>query len=129
MGQITNSHHLKKQRSWFSSKPMLVLMLIAVFFLGRATFDVYGKFVLSQNNFHRTHAEEMMLLEQKEDLSEQVEKLSTERGMEEMVRRNLPVGRPGEKMIVVVDDDEDQELEDLESDQKEDENRWLFWRD
>jgi cell division protein FtsB len=72
-----------------------------------------------------------VLQTRKEALEKQVEYLSSERGIEAEMRRQFDVALPGEQVVVIVDDKEnDSEVKPLStSTRPEEESPWyMFWR-
>ncbi len=93
-----------KRRSWIQS-PILAVFLIIVFFWG--TFVVYKIYVkhreavLLRDQYHN----ELVELKKKEaELDAKIKDLSTDRGMESEVRNRYRMVRPGEQLVIVVDD-------------------------
>jgi cell division protein FtsB len=59
----------------------------------------------------RVMQEEISLLKERESsLSEEIAKLKTEEGIEESIREKFQVSKPGEKMVIIVDDDANDDL-------------------
>lgn len=79
----------------------------------------------------RVVAEEQVaaLQARKEALAEQVEYLSSERGIEAEMRRQFDVALPGEEVVVIVEDHEEVEFLPLASTTVEEKRKWYqFWR-
>lgn len=102
-------------RSWksFLGSPLMAIILTVVcIFLGLA---VYDRWVIERDMATRRAELEMTLQdleERKTSLSEQVDYLSHERGIEAEMRRNFDVAQPGEKVVIILDD-EDSVIEPL----------------
>ncbi len=90
-------------RQWFLSWPSLIILIILTFFLARGVWGVYvqERDTRITKNQRVAHLEE---LEGRESaLQEELDRLDTERGVEEEIRRKFEVAREGEKVIVIVD--------------------------
>ena len=69
-----------------------------------------------------------VLRERKDDLESEVQYLSDERGIEAEMRRQFDVAKEGEKVVVIVDD-EDGEVEIIPLATSTNNKRWYeFWR-
>ena len=87
--------------SWLYSWGAVVVLLVICVFLGMS---VWERFVIERQMAQRRVAVEgeyKTLNEQKEDLSDRVEYLSGDRGVEEELRRNFDVARPGEQVVII----------------------------
>lgn len=83
------------------SKPVIILIIIAVAFLSRS---VYDQFLVERETAARQAAalEELNKLnERREGLEENLDRLSEERGIEAEIRRNFDVARPGEQVVIL----------------------------
>ena len=101
----------KRVRRILYSKPALLLLLVLVLFLGRATFQIYQKERESRANLRQAETEVSALAARDIDLREKVERLQTESGMEAEIRSQFQVAKPGEKMVVMIDDDAEAPVE------------------
>ncbi len=97
----------KKQKSLWYSLPVLIgLFVLLIFFVfglvdfARKSYDAY---------LNRKNAEERIfeLTERKKTLQGDLEELHTDLGKERIFRENYGLGRPGEGVIVVVDEDQE----------------------
>lgn len=87
------------------SKITLVFILIACVFLAMS---VYERFTIEREMAERRHeaeTERAALIERKQELTEKVEYLSAERGIEAEMRNNFDVAREGEQVVVIIDDE------------------------
>ncbi len=77
----------------------------------------------------RTKEAEMKLMEleaRRAELETKVEYLSNERGIEAEMRRNFDVARPGEQVVIILDEEKKTEIEPLEK--TEEVRPWYkFW--
>ncbi|MEX0917099.1 MAG: hypothetical protein WDZ90_01070 [Candidatus Paceibacterota bacterium] len=84
------------------SKSAVALLLVLILLLGSAVWDAYEKEKITREKRNLSVAEKEKLLERKEALENELERLSTERGVEEEVRSKFDAVREGEKIIVLV---------------------------
>lgn len=76
---------------------------ITALFLGNATWNVYQKYGEAQGNEETVLNELMKLQERESDLSADVERLNTERGVEEELRKRFGVAKKGEEVMIIVE--------------------------
>lgn len=91
-------------------KISLVWFLVALFvvlFMARGVYGVWQKNQVSEENLAVMEEKLAELKDRKKDLEYKVELLKTDRGMEEAFRESLPVAKPGEKVIIIVGDNEE----------------------
>lgn len=92
------------------SYPVLIFLLVILFFIIKGSFGVYQKYSFSKNELKKSESELIVLEEKKSNLSEQVAHLDTETGIEKEIRSKFDVAKEGEKLIVIVDDEVEQEV-------------------
>lgn len=93
----------RKIRGFLYSKKMIVLLLLITVFLFFSTIKVYLKSrdaVLKRNE---TEKELTELEQRKAELEKDVNRLNTKSGLEEEIRKQLSAQKPGEKVLVIVD--------------------------
>lgn len=95
----------RKFRNFFYSKITLVLLLVFVVFLGKQVYDIYTKNKLSRESLSITTKDYEALKTRERMLSLEIERLKTERGIEEEIRNKYDVAKPGEEVVVIVDKD------------------------
>jgi cell division protein FtsB len=83
---------------------VLVAFVILILFLAKGVYDIYGR--EQESAKLRSDAEQKMrdLEAQKANLSGEVEKLGSEAGVEEKIRSKFNVAKPGENVVLIVDD-------------------------
>ena len=81
----------------------LLALLVAVLFLGFATWRVFEKDKEVKGNYQTAEGKLESLEEQKLSLQADIASLGEERGIEEVVRERYPLARDGEEVIVIVD--------------------------
>jgi len=93
----------RKIRAWIYSKTTIIILIIIVFFLMRATWKVYGARVESRKDFDRAMEELTSLDDREKVLVLDIERLKTEKGTEEEIRKKFSVAKEGESVVFVVD--------------------------
>lgn len=95
----------KKLKSILYSKITLIVLFVILFFIARATLSIYYKQKISGENLAKVKEEVAELKKREEVLNSEIERLKTEKGTEEEMRKKFMVGKVGEQVIVIVDDD------------------------
>ncbi|MBX4210641.1 septum formation initiator family protein [Candidatus Parcubacteria bacterium] len=90
------------KRRLYSRSVLIVLVIIGLFF-GQATWGIYKKKHDSELKADQAIAELKALKERQKELSLDVQKLNTDRGVEEEIRDKFSVTKPNEHMVVIVD--------------------------
>ena len=101
-------------RKILQSKFFLIFVIFLFFFMVKGVYGVYVKNKLARENVEITKVELANLKEKRDDLLFELNKVSTDRGVEEELRKNFSVAAPGEKVIVVVEDDTIETAPELE---------------
>ncbi len=78
-------------------------MGIIALFLGNATWNVYQKYSEARGNERIVSNELRKLQERERDLSADIERLNTERGVEEELRKRFGVAKKGEEVMIIVE--------------------------
>lgn len=103
-------HEKRKIRNILYSKPILVILgFIVLFFLS----TVWGAFKKERDTqrIKEQRIEVLESLEEREDiLSQEIDRLNTERGVEEEIRAKFEVAHEGEGVIVIVNPKNDEEI-------------------
>lgn len=96
----------KKLTEYLYTKPVIAVLLIMVGFLGVSVFERYQ--VEREMAARRLAAEEeyQLLQERKASLTENVDYLSGERGIEEEIRKHFDVAKEGEQVIILLGEEE-----------------------
>ena len=114
-------HEKRKLRRILYSKAALIVLGVLVVWFSYQVFIVYEK----DKQARERRAESVALLQElegrKNQLRSEVERLSTDRGIEEEIRDRFEVAREGEQVIVIVDAPE-------ESKQKPEKKKGFFER-
>ena len=102
----------RKIRQWLYSWPSLFVLAVLCILLIPGVFEVYQQERETRVNKNQqlSHLEE--LIEREEALQEEIDRLNTERGVEEEIRQKFEVAKEGERVIVIVDTPEVSSAED-----------------
>ncbi len=107
---------------------LLLFMALVIFVLGRAVWRLWEKNVYARESFLETKNKLNDLELRQRFLLEKLSLLQTERGVEEEIRANLPVAKPGEKLVNIVEDRR-QIASSTDGESKVDQGAfWRFWR-
>lgn len=106
---------LRKQSWWqiIRRSPLAVLFLLGMSIV--FAFAVHDRYVVEREMATRREKSEMELKRENDHLaklSEEVEKLNSEQGVETEIRKNFDVAKEGETVIILVEQD-DKEIEPL----------------
>lgn len=96
-----------KKRSWFKS-PIVAVVLVALVILGGIS--VVRAFAKEREaaQLRNQYTQELETMNERQvELETQIENLSTQRGIEAEIRERYRVAKPGEELVVVVDNGED----------------------
>ncbi|MES2437206.1 MAG: septum formation initiator family protein [Patescibacteria group bacterium] len=93
----------KKFKHILYSKTTVIVMALMVLFFARAAWGVYQKEQESAANVVRARAEMLKLKDREDLLKSELSRLNTEDGIEEEIRSKYGVTKPGEQMIIIVD--------------------------
>jgi cell division protein FtsB len=110
----------KEQKLWHSPLALLVLFLIVVVF----SYNTIGLIIKERETTKNKESELMKiddLRKRETSLSNDIARLSTDEGREESIRDKFQVVKPGEKMVVIVDEEQNAEAVDVTA------NDYSFW--
>ncbi len=92
----------KKTRKLIYSKTSIFMVFSVLVVLSISTFNIYKKYKESLSN-KKSSEEELKGLEQRNsELSARLERLKTERGLEEEIRKKFNVAKDGEGVVIIV---------------------------
>ena len=94
----------KKLRNILYSKVTLIALFVILIFIVKATFSVYHKQKVSEENLAKAKEEVAVLEKREKMLNSEIGRLKTDKGAEEEIRKKFMVGKAGEQVIVIVDD-------------------------
>ncbi|MFA5023298.1 MAG: septum formation initiator family protein [Candidatus Paceibacterota bacterium] len=92
----------ERKKRWIEHLILLGLVIICLVF-ARATWSLYQKNQAALNNLHASTRRIEKLTERESVLRDKIERLKTPRGVEEEIRNNFPMVKPGEQVINLVD--------------------------
>jgi len=95
----------KKMNTSLYSKGVLFIFIIIIIFLANATWNVYQNYKEAKINEYRVSSRLGEVEKRESEIIEKIDKLSTERGMEEELRKRFDVAKEGENIIIVVEPD------------------------
>lgn len=96
-------HLLIKKKSWFYA-PWVAIILVIFVVWGTVSVVKAGLKQREAITLRNESQKELAELEQKQvDLNQKIEGLSTEQGLEAEVRQRYRVVKPGEQLVIVVD--------------------------
>ena len=96
-------HERRRLKQFLYSKGMLAALAVAVVLLGNASFNIYQKEREAVARRAEREVELADLNARSAVLAEEIERLSTARGVEEEVRRKFEVAGEGERLIILVE--------------------------
>lgn len=94
----------RKLRAFIYNKITLSIFFVVVLILLFSTFNVWRKKVESQKLTEASELKVSELEARKVFIDDQIVKLNTEEGVEEEIRSKFSVAKEGEKVVVVVND-------------------------
>jgi cell division protein FtsB len=94
----------KRFRRFLYSKGMVALLLIMAIFFGRATWNLYKKAHESAANASQAQNALKRLEDRQKVLNEEISRLKTDEGIEAEIRSKYGVSKPGEQVLIIVDD-------------------------
>lgn len=101
----------RKLRAFIYNKITLSVFFVIVLISLFSTFNVWRKKVESQKLTESSESKVAELEARKVFIDDQIVKLNTEEGIEEEIRSKFSVAKEGEKVVVVVNDDLDNNIE------------------
>lgn len=99
------SYREKRQnRALLYSWPVIIILFVLVVLLARSVYSVYQSERLASRKETAALIERDQVLARKKELLAEVEQLETSRGIEEEIRKKFSVAKPGEQVVIVVDE-------------------------
>ncbi len=102
-------HRKKRTGTILYSKGVLFIFVVIIIFLGNATWNVYQDYKNAKINEYRANSRLLKVEKREFVISERIDKLSTERGTEEELRKRFGITKDGENVIIIVNPDEDKD--------------------
>lgn len=95
----------QENRGWrniLQSKPVLALFAALTLFLAWSVLGLWGKMSVTEKSRKIAEDKVVELEAKKQKLSGDIEKLETEKGIEENIRAQLGLAKEGESVIIIV---------------------------
>lgn len=108
---MRNFQEKKRFKYIMQSWPVLIFLGILLIFFALGVFDFMGKMIETSGKKKNIEQKVLELQETKERLSNDIESLKTEKGLEENIREKFGLVKEGEDLIIVVDSKESPELD------------------
>lgn len=102
----------KKEGRW-KRYAMFCLFLVLVIFLGNSTRKVYNKKVEAEKTLLNMQNEVRELKEKKVMIEANLDKIKTNEGMEFEIRKKFNVGRAGENVVIIVQEEATTTVSDI----------------
>lgn len=96
----------RNRRMNYTSCIWLFILFLIFGVLAHATWGVYQKEKIARENRDAVEAKLLALEEKKITLDEALERLGTERGIEEEIREKFRVVKEGEQLVILLDENE-----------------------
>lgn len=93
----------RKLRRVLHSVPFLVLLFAATVFFTISGIRLYGRHRIAYSKNKEIKADLAEIEARKEDVEAGVARLKSQAGIDEEIRSKLSMGKPGEKIMVIVD--------------------------
>jgi len=100
---VIDFHEKRKLKQFFYSKVTLVVLAIVVLLLLNSVWNIFLKERETNTTRKKLEREFVELQEREVLLREEIERLSTPRGVEEEIRSKFEVAKDGEEIMVIVD--------------------------
>ncbi len=88
------------------SRAMIVILMIVIVFAIKATWSVYKKQQTSRMNLNRLQLEISELKQREDYIKSGIDRLGTDKGVEEEIRQKFKVVKDGESMSILIDDEQ-----------------------
>ncbi len=96
---------------FFYSPVTGIVLLILLILVGQGVYKVFQKYTRSKQEYQSAERQLEAVRTRREELTRRVDRLKTEKGIEEEYRRNFNVAAPGEVLIVFPEDQNKQVLD------------------
>lgn len=94
----------QKMKRMIYSRVSLVILIFIFVIISRATWNVYTKERETGKKAETAQIELAELRDRKEALTANIAKLQSEEGIEQQIRENFHMAKPGENLVVFVND-------------------------
>ena len=96
-------HEKRKIKRWLFSKPVIALLLVLCFFLGRSAYERYTKERETAIKHHEQAAELLALTARANALEKEVAYMQSARGGEQEIRQRFDAVKEGERAVIIID--------------------------
>ncbi len=93
----------RRTKKLLHSRYAIVFLIFLIILLSRSVWSVYVKYKKSENLAEKSRTELNALKLREESLAQSIEDLATTEGREKEFRDRFGVVRPGEKLVILVD--------------------------
>ncbi len=108
-----------RQKLWqrvLLSWPTIIILIFVTILLTQSLWDIYKKSIESSTKANLAKNELAKLLERKDSLTKDLNRVSNSAGIEAELRDKFDVGKDGERLLVIIDKEiEQQEVKPKES--------------
>ena len=114
-------------RGWLHTPVTLMILGLIILFMVSV---VYERYSIEQEMMSKRAEAEAHLIQleaRRTELEKKVEYLSNDRGIEAEMRRNFDVARPGEQVVIILDDEKKPEVELFDKKVDTDRPWYQFW--
>ena len=105
----------RKLKRFLYSKITLVVLIVLIALALNAVWGVYKKQDMTKDNLAKTAATYNSLQDREKILSSEIERLETANGLEEEIREKYGLIKPGEEVIIIIDEEKDKDLDSVSS--------------
>jgi len=123
-------HQKRKLKGIINSRLTQAIILLLAVMVGWSAYIRYDIAIDMRDRRQIAEQEALSLEARREHLAEQVEYLSSERGVEAELRRQFDVALPGEQVVVIVDEKKTEQIvQPLATSSNTNRAKWYqFWR-
>jgi len=94
-----------------NSKIVVAIVIIAVIFIAKATYGMFGKYKESLSRREISEQQLAELEKRAERLAKEIDRLNTPQGVEEEIRLQFNVAKEGEEVAIIIDKEQEKKLE------------------
>lgn len=114
-------------RGWLHTPITLIMLGLVILFMVSVVYERYSIEQEMMSKRAEAEAHLTQLEARRTELEKKVEYLSNDRGIEAEMRRNFDVARPGEQVVIILDDEKKPEIEPLDKKVDTDGPWYQFW--
>ena len=89
------------------SWPAIIVLALVILYFSRSVWGVYERWNRNRKERNEAQSRYQNLEKRNKELEASVAGLKTERGWEAEVRKNFQVAKPGEELIIILDEEAD----------------------